>query len=72
MVGDLDKKKRLPLQISRILLRRKVGLSLNVWPSRNALKRLLQNICMLLNLLYYKHNPFITTVVDGSIFKKNI
>ena len=25
---------------------------------------------MLLNLLYYKHNPLITTVVDGSIFKK--
>ena len=32
------------------------------------LKCLLQNIYWMLDLLYHKRNPFITTVVDVSIF----
>ena len=34
-----------------------------------ALKCLLQNIYLLLDLLYHKHNPFIATTVEN-IFKK--
>ena len=49
-----------------------VGLSLNIWPSRKALKCLLQNIYLMLDLLYCKCNPFIVTVVDGSIFFKSL
>ena len=37
---------------------------------RKDLTCLLQNICLLLDLLYYKCNPLIKTGVDGSIFKK--
>ena len=44
------------------------GLSLDVWHSRKNFKCLLQNIYLLLDLLYRKRNPLITTVVDGSIF----
>ena len=33
-------------------------------------KGLLQNIYLLLELLYHKRNVLITTVVDGSIFKE--
>ena len=47
-----------------------VGLSLEIWAPRKALKSLLQNIFLMLDLLYYKHKSIITTVVDGSIFKK--
>ena len=35
-----------------------------------ALKCLLQNIYLLLDLLYHKDNPFITTTVENNIFKK--
>ena len=45
-----------------------VGLSSDIWPSRKALKGNLQNIHMMLDLLYHKSNPLITAVVDGSIF----
>ena len=45
-----------------------VGLSSDIWPSRKALKGNLQNIHMMLDLLYHKGNPLITAVVDGSIF----
>ena len=46
-----------------------VVLSLDIWPSRKVLKRLLQNIYLILDLLYDKRNP-LTTVADESIFKK--
>ena len=41
---------------------------LDIWPSRKAFKRLLHNIYLMLDLLYHKHNPLITAVVDGGIF----
>ena len=49
-----------------------VGLSLDTCLSRKALKRVLQNIYLALDLLYNKHNLLFTIVVDGSIFKKTI
>ena len=48
-----------------------VGLSLDTCLSRKALKRVLQNIYLTLDLLYNKHNPLFTIAVDGSISKKN-
>ena len=36
---------------------------------KKALEGLLQNIYMMLDLLYHKRNPHITTIVDGRIFK---
>ena len=47
-----------------------VALSLDIWPSRKALKCLLQIILLMLDLLYHKRNPPITTAVDVSIKKK--
>ena len=47
---------------------RRVGLSLYISHSRKALKCLLQNIYLLLDLLYHKHNPLIITNVEDSIF----
>ena len=44
-----------------------VVLSLDIWPSRKVLKRLLQNIWLMLDLLYDKRNP-LTTVADESFF----
>ena len=44
-----------------------VGLSLDTCLSRKALKRVLQNIYLTLDLLYNKHNPLLTIAVDGSI-----
>ena len=44
-----------------------VGLSLDTFLSRKALKRVLQNIYLKLDLLYNKHNPLLTIAVDGSI-----
>ena len=49
-----------------------VGLSLDTCLSRKALKRVLQNIYLALDLLYNKHNLLFTIVVAGSIFKKTI
>ena len=46
--------------------------SLDICLSRKALKCLLQNIYMMLDLLYKECYPLFRTVVDGSIFKKNI
>ena len=43
------------------LLQAKVGLSLYILPSRKILKCLLQNIYLLLDLLYHKYNPLTTT-----------
>ena len=69
----LKKFDRLPHQKSRFFITNKgVGLSLDIWSSRKALNCLLQNIYLMLDLLYYKCNPLVTTAVDGSIFKKNI
>ena len=48
-----------------------LGLSLDTCLSRKALKRVLQNIYLTLDLLYNKHNPLFTIAVDGSISKKN-
>ena len=36
--------------------------------SKKALKRPLQNIYLMLDLLYHKCNPLSTTIVEGSIF----
>ena len=47
-----------------------VALSLDIWPSRKALKCLLQNILLMLDLLHHKRNPPIKTAVDVSIKKK--
>ena len=44
-----------------------VGLSLDTCLSRKALKRVLQNIYLTLDILYNKHNPLLTIAVDGSI-----
>ena len=46
-----------------------VDLSSDIWPSRS-LKGSLQNIKLMLDLLCHKRNSLITTVVDGSGFKK--
>ena len=43
-----------------------VGLSLYIWRSRKTLKGLLQNIYLMLELLYHKLNSCIT--INGSIF----
>ena len=43
------------------LLQAKVGLSLYILASRKILKCLLQNIYLLLDLFYHKHNPLTTT-----------
>ena len=47
-----------------------VGLSLDNCLSRQALKRVLQNIYLTLDLLYNKLNPLFTIVVDCCIFLK--
>ena len=47
-----------------------VDLSLDIQYSRKALKALLQNMYLMLELLYHKGNTLIMAVVDGSIFKK--
>ena len=41
-----------------------VVLSLSIGLTRKALKGLLQNIYLMLELLYHKRNPLITTVLD--------
>ena len=41
---------------------------LNIWPPRKALKRLLQYIYFMLDLLYHTRISLVTTFVDGSIF----
>ena len=59
------------MKMSRFFIASKgVGLSSDVWPSRKALKGSLQNIYMMLDLLYHKGNPLITAIVDDGIFKK--
>ena len=44
---------------------KEVGLTL-----KKSLKRLLQNIYLMLELLYHKHNPLIVTTVHGIFFFK--
>ena len=62
---------RPPYQKSMFSITNKgAGLSLDIWPSRKALKRLLQIICLMLDLFYRKCNHLFTAVVDDSIFKK--
>ena len=51
---------------------KEVGLALDIWRSRKALKRLLQNIYLMLEILYHKHNPLITTAVYKSTFLRKI
>ena len=46
-----------------------VDFTSDIWPSRS-LKVSLQNIKLMLDLLHHKCNSLLTTVVDGSIFKK--
>ena len=67
---SVKKDDRPPHQKRLFIASKGVGLSLDIWPSRKALKRLLQNIYLMLDVLYYKHTLLITTVVDGSIFKE--
>ena len=47
-----------------------VGLSLDVWYSWKALTGLLLSIYLMLELLYHKHNPLITTIVYEKTFLK--
>ena len=47
-----------------------VRLSLNIWRYKKPLD-LLQNIYLMLELLYHNRNHLITTVVDGSICMSN-
>ena len=62
---------RPPYQKSMFSITNKgAGLSLDIWPSRKALKRLLQIICLMLDLFYRKCNHLFMTVVADSIFKK--
>ena len=62
---------RSPDKKSRFFATKGVGISFNIWPSKVVLKCLLQNICLLLDLLYHKCKSFITIAVDGTIsFKK--
>ena len=42
-------------------------LSLDVWPLIKAFKPFLQNICLLLDLLYHKRKPLIMIALCGSI-----
>ena len=53
-----------------VIASKEVDLSSNIWRSRKALKGLLQNIYLMLELSYHKHNPLITTVVYKSTFLK--
>ena len=58
-------------QKSRFFIARKgADLSLEIWPSRS-LKGSLQNIKLILDLWCHKCNSLITTVLDGSIFKRD-
>ena len=58
-------------QKSRFFITSKqLGLFLDIWHSRKALKSLLWIIYLMLDLLYHKHNHLITTVVGRSIFFK--
>ena len=62
---------RPPNQKNRFFIASKrIGLPLYISTSMKALKCLLQNIYLLLDLLYHKHNPFIATTVENNIFKK--
>ena len=45
---------------------------LDIWPSRKTLKRLLQNIHLMLDLLYHARILLITIIADDSIFLKCI
>ena len=46
-----------------------VGLSLDTCLSRKALKRVLQNIYLTLDLLYNKHNPLLQLLQMAAFFK---
>ena len=61
---------RPPNQKNRFFIASEIGFPLYISTSMKALKYLLQNIYLLLDLLYHKHNPFITTTVENNIFKK--
>ena len=62
------KKWQTPLQEKIFIGSKGESLSLDIWPKRKALKRLLQNIDLMLDLLCHKRNPLIRTVVDGRVF----
>ena len=62
---------RPPHQKSRFFIASKEVALLDIWLSRKAIKGLLQNIYLMLDL-YHKRNPFIITVADDSIFSKKI
>ena len=68
MCNICKKDDRAPHHKSRFFIASQgVGLSLDTCLSRKALKRVLQNIYLTLDLLYNKHNPLLTIAVDGSI-----
>ena len=71
MCNICKKDDRAPHHKSRFFIASQgVGLSLDTCLSRKALKRVLQNIYLTLDLLYNKHIPLFTIAVDGSIFLK--
>ena len=49
---------------------KRAGMSLYISHSKKAVKCLLQNVYLLLDLLYHKHNSLIMTTVGESIFLK--
>ena len=62
MTGHHIKKSRFFIASKRL------GLPLYISHPKKALKCLLQNTYLLLDLLYHKHNPFIIATVGDSIF----
>ena len=64
------KNDKLPYQKSTFFIASKgvVDLSLDIWPSRTALKGWLQNTYLTLDLVYHKRNPLFMTIVDASVF----
>ena len=68
-----EKDDRLPHQNSRFFIASKqVGLALGIWPSRKAIKGLLQNIYLILDLVYEKRNPFFRLLLMIAIWEKNV
>ena len=69
LVTMCKKCNRLPHQKSRFFIASKeVAFTLAIWPSRKALKGLLQNVYLMLDLLYHEWKPLIMTVVNVNTF----
>ena len=67
-----EKDDRLPHQNRFFIASKQVGLALDIWPSRKAIKGLLQNIYLILDLVYEKRNPFFRLLLMIAIWEKNV